>query len=54
MIGNRLDNNIAPAKAIGMKTVSIKQGFGGLQVPTSEKDAPDEMVGCLSDLLRIF
>lgn len=27
MIGDRLDNDIAPAKTLGMKTVWIKQGF---------------------------
>lgn len=27
MVGDRLDNNIFSAKAIGMKTIWIKQGF---------------------------
>ena len=30
MVGDRIDNDIIPAKKIGMKTVWIKQGFGGL------------------------
>lgn len=54
MIGDRIDNDIAPAKAAGMKTVWIKQGFGRLQTPLSEKDIPDYTVECLSELLNIF
>ena len=30
MIGDRLDNDIVPAKKVGMKTVWIKQCLGGL------------------------
>lgn len=54
MIGDRLDNDIAPAKAVGMGTVWIKQGFGRLQTPLSEQDTPDHIVEGLSELLRIF
>lgn len=54
MIGDRLDNDIAPAKAVGMKTVWIKQGFGALQTPISENDTPDHTVENLSQLLKIF
>lgn len=28
MIGDRIDNDIVPAKQLGMKTIWIKQGFG--------------------------
>lgn len=44
MIGDRLDNDIFPAKKLGMKTVWIKQGFGGLQVPQSEEYEPDHII----------
>lgn len=54
MIGDRLDNDIAPAKAVGMKTVWIKQGFGRLQTPLSEKDTPDYVIDSLLGLLKIF
>lgn len=54
MIGDRLDNDIAPAKAAGMKTVWIKQGFGRLQTPLSEKDTPDYVIYSLLELLKIF
>ena len=54
MIGDRIDNDIAPAKSIGMRTVWIKQGFGRLQTPLGEKDAPDRTIEHLSELLDIF
>lgn len=54
MIGDRLDNDILPAKAAGMKTVWIKQGFGALQRPSCPADAPDHTIEGLSELLNIF
>ena len=54
MIGDRIDNDIAPAKSVGMRTVWVKQGFGRLQTPLSEKDAPDYIIDHLSELLHIF
>ena len=53
MIGDRLDNDIAPAKSIGMKTVWIKQGFGALQTPMSKDSKPDYEITNLSELLKI-
>ena len=40
MVGDRLDNDIVPANKIGMKTVWIKQGFGGLAMPESDDERP--------------
>lgn len=54
MIGDRLDNDIAPAKALGMKTVWIRQGFGGLQEPLGGADTPDHTIHSLSELPAIF
>ena len=54
MIGDRLDNDIAPAKSAGMNTVWIKQGFGRLQTPLSEEDTPDYTVDTLSELLYLL
>jgi len=53
MIGDRLDNDILPAKSLGMKTVWIKQGFGALQKPLSESEEPDFTINKLSELLEI-
>lgn len=57
MVGDRIDNDILPAKKLGMVTVWIKQGLGGFQKPTKE-EMPDfiafdgkELSGILNALL---
>ena len=54
MIGDRLDNDVAPAKSVGMKTVWVRQGFGALQKPLSAAETADHSVGSLTELLKIF
>lgn len=54
MIGDRLDNDIAPAKRVGLKTVWIRQGFGGMGDPLTEEQKPDYFVGDLSELFELF
>lgn len=54
MIGDRLDNDILPAKSLGMKTVWIKQGFGALQKPLSKSEEPDHTINNLAELIKIF
>ena len=53
MIGDRLDNDVLPAKALGMKTLWIKQGFGALQTPWGPDCTPDWTAHSLRDLLHI-
>lgn len=52
MVGDRIDNDIVPAKQIGMKTIWVKQGFGRFWKVTSESEKADYEVDNLSDLLR--
>lgn len=54
MIGDRLDNDIAPAKALGMKTVWLRQGFGALQIPKKPEYTPDYTIDSLTELPGIF
>lgn len=54
MIGDRPDNDIAPAKALGMRTVRVRQGLGGMMPVTSEEMRADFTVDSLSELLGIF
>ncbi|MBQ3488987.1 MAG: HAD family hydrolase [Clostridia bacterium] len=54
MIGDRPDNDIAPAKALGMHTVRIRQGLGGLMPVTDDSAQADCTVDSLSELLDIF
>lgn len=51
MVGDRLDNDIYPAKQIGMKTVWIKQGFGGMQPIETDAYKPDLELNSLSEIL---
>lgn len=54
MNGDRLDNDIFPAKKLGMRTVHIKQGFGTYQTPRSKEYKADITVNNLTDLLKYF
>lgn len=50
MVGDRLDNDIVPAKAVGMKTIWIKQGLGGLATPQNESETADLTVKNISEI----
>lgn len=52
MIGDRIDNDIIPAKQLGMKTIWIKQGFGSLWTVMGESEKADIEVNNLSDILN--
>lgn len=54
MIGDRLDNDIVPAKKIGMKTVWIKQGMGRYQVPVTAEEKPDYIIDEIRELVDLF
>lgn len=54
MIGDRLDNDIVPAKQIGMKTIWIKQGFAVDQKAKSAMETPDCEIIYLTELLKIL
>ena len=52
MIGDRVDNDILPAKELGMKTVRVLTGPGAAFRPLP--DPADVTVSCLFDLLTLF
>ena len=54
MVGDRLDNDIIPAKAMGMKTVWIRKGLSIYQNIEFGKNIADWVVDTLSDLKAIF
>lgn len=54
MVGDRLDNDIAPANAMGMKTIWIKQGFGQYSTPQTEAEQADWVVENLSEVLALL
>ncbi len=41
MIGDRLDNDVRPAKALGFRTLRVLQGPGRLQTPRDDAETPD-------------
>ncbi|MGN0535194.1 MAG: HAD family hydrolase [Eubacterium sp.] len=54
MIGDRLDNDIVPAKQLGMKTVWVRQGFAKYQSINSENEQPDYIIDTIGDILDIL
>ncbi len=54
MVGDRLDNDIVPAKRIGMGTIWIQQGFGKLAVPKTKEEQPDYTINHLKELIDLF
>ena len=54
MIGDRLDNDIAPAKSLGMMTVWIKQGFSVYSSPIGSQEQPDHTISNLLELKNIL
>lgn len=54
MVGDRLDHDIIPAKALGMKTVWIKRGLGKYQSPELGHGVADYQIDRLSELLGIL
>lgn len=54
MIGDRLDNDVVPAKAVGMHTVWLPQGPAVWQNIHTAAESPDVQVMSLRELLEVF
>ena len=54
MIGDRVDNDIVPAKALGMGTIWVKQGFGKYWTIEREIERPDNTVDNLMEICEIL
>lgn len=54
MIGDRLDNDIVPAKKLGFKTVWIKQGLSIYTSPTSQWEQADAVVDRIEQIAALF
>ena len=54
MVGDRLDNDIIPAKSLGMKTVWVKNGLAKYQDADLGKGVADHQISSLSELLVIL
>ena len=53
MVGDRLDNDIYPAKQLGMKTIRVRQGYAADQTPRSAAHVPDATVDRLADVVSL-
>lgn len=54
MVGDKLTNDIAPAKKLGFHTVWVKQEYGGMNRITDDSMVPDFTVESISALPEIF
>lgn len=54
MVGDRLDNDIVPAKQLGMHTVWLPQGPAAYHSPRHAEEEPEERVDSLTGLLKLF
>ena len=54
MIGDRLDNDIRPAKALGFWTVRVLQGPHRFQRPRDDAETPDATVADLDELANLL
>ncbi len=53
MVGDRLDNDIIPAKKLGMKTVWVRQGYAIYQSIDDESKRPDHIVDSINELREL-
>jgi HAD superfamily hydrolase (TIGR01549 family) len=54
MVGDRLDNDVGPAKSVGMMTVRVRRGLMVHQTPLTQTEIPDYEILTLKDLLSIL
>lgn len=54
MAGDKLTNDIVPAKKLGFRTVWVKQEYGGMNRITDESMSPDFTVDSITGLPEIF
>ena len=52
MVGDRIDNDIVPAKKMGMHTIWVKQGYGKYWVIQQEGEVPEVQVDSIVSLGR--
>lgn len=53
MVGDRLDNDIVPAKKLGMKTVWVRQAYAIYQSIDDESKRPDYIIDTIGELIGL-
>lgn len=54
MIGDRLDNDVTPAKKLGMKTVWVRQGFAKFNSVHDANEQPDYIIESIGEIIKLF
>ena len=54
MVGDRMDNDIAPANRLGIHTVRLKRGLGAYHEPQSDDEVAEYTVSTLAELLDLL
>ena len=54
MVGDRMDNDVAPAKALGMHSVRVLRGPGAFYLPRSLEEEPEYTIQNLGELVHLF
>ena len=54
MVGDRMDNDIAPANRLGIHTVRLKRGLGAYHEPQSDDETPEYTISTLEELLDLL
>ncbi len=53
MVGDRMDNDIAPANRLGMHSVRVLRALGAFHSPRSPEEEPEHTIRDLGELLRM-
>ena len=54
MIGDRLDNDIIPAKKLGMKTIWVRQAYAVYQKVRNDEEQPDFTIDSIREITEIL
>ena len=54
MVGDRMDNDMAPANRLGIHTVRLKRGLGAYHEPQSDNEMPEYTISMLAELLDLL
>ena len=54
MVGDRLENDIAPARQLGMKTIWVRQGFAKYQSVEKECEKPDYIIENIGEIVKVL
>lgn len=54
MVGDRMDNDMAPANSLGMHTVRLLRGLGAYHKPQSVDEKPEYTISSLAKLLDLL